>query len=80
MSNVRNLDAAHRVLSERRAARFEDFEFLTEQGIDPVAAALRAGWPSLAAAEIAFRRARHPRWIELARAYKHQRDHHEAVA
>jgi hypothetical protein len=44
----------------RKAARIEDFEFLLDNGEEPVKAAKRAGWPSLAAAERALRRDGHP--------------------
>jgi hypothetical protein len=51
-------------------ARVEEFDFLTEQGINPVEAAIRAGWPTLDAAEIALRRAGHPGARDLNREIK----------
>jgi hypothetical protein len=66
---------SRRVFAERRAARFEDFDFLTQQGVNPAEAATRAGWPSLQAAEIALRRAHHPAWHELAREVTRIRSH-----
>jgi hypothetical protein len=51
-------------------ARVEEFDFLTDQGIDPISAAIRAGWPTLYAAEIALRRLGHPGARDLDREIK----------
>jgi hypothetical protein len=59
----------------RRQARIEDLEFLLETGEAPARAALRAGWPSLAAAEVALRREQHPAWTVIARVLRDQRSH-----
>jgi hypothetical protein len=61
---------------EVRAARIEDFDFLISQGVPTDEAALRAGWPSIDAAEIALRRAgrrKHAR--ELRRLIARRRSH-----
>lgn len=63
----------------RRAARIEDFDWLLEAGEDFETAARRAGWPTLAAAEIALRRAHHPRAAEAARLLRRQREHKAAA-
>jgi hypothetical protein len=57
----------------RRQARFEDLDFLLENGEDLLRAVIRAGWPSLAAAEAALRRAHHPAWGRISRELKKQR-------
>jgi hypothetical protein len=46
-------------------ARVEEFDFLTAQGVDPIDAVVRAGWPTLYAAEIALRRLGHPKTRDL---------------
>jgi hypothetical protein len=47
-------------MSRELAARVDEFEFLTDQGVPATEAALRAGWPTVEAAEIALRRAGRP--------------------
>lgn len=64
---VKGLRSSWERYAEIRAARFEDYAFLREQGATHAEAARRAGWPTLGAAEIAFRREGHPDWIHLSR-------------
>jgi hypothetical protein len=53
-----------------RAARIEDYEWLTASGIPPHEAAIRAGWPTVASAARTMYRVRHPHATILERASK----------
>jgi hypothetical protein len=53
-----------------RAARIEDYEWLTSSGVPPREAAIRAGWPTVASAARTMYRVRHPHAAILERASK----------
>ncbi|GAB2767328.1 hypothetical protein [Sinomonas soli] len=70
-------DARYEKISATRRAkrqeRIAEFEFLLEGRVATEEAALRAGWPSIEAAEITLRREHHPRAAELARIIRRHR-------
>lgn len=52
-------EATRRAVASQRArttARIEDMDFLVQSGVEHTEAALRAGWPSIHAAERALQR------------------------
>lgn len=67
-------------MAARKQARFEDLDFLLENGENLQRAVIRAGWPTLAAAEAALRREGHHAWGQLSRELKKQRTRKDHAA